>query len=193
LSAFLLFQVQPLIGKFVLPWFGGTPSVWTTCMLFFQLLLFGGYAYAHLTTSWLAPRVQSVLHVVLLGAACLALPIIPSDLLKPMGTEEPILRIVLVLGATVGAPFFYSVGHGAPVAGLVQSHASEPLSVPALRALERGVSVGPDHLSDRVRMAAADALPGLDVVGQFCRVRDFVRDLRLGVRGPRPSRFSAAG
>ena len=60
LSAFLLFQVQPLIGKFVLPWFGGTPSVWTTCMLFFQLLLFVGYAYAHLTTRWLAPRSQSI-------------------------------------------------------------------------------------------------------------------------------------
>ena len=47
LSAFLLFQVQPLIGKFILPWFGGSPAVWTTCMLFFQVLLLGGYAYAH--------------------------------------------------------------------------------------------------------------------------------------------------
>jgi spermidine synthase len=106
LSAFLLFQVQPLIGKFVLPWFGGTPSVWTTCMLFFQLLLFGGYAYAHLTTRWLAPRNQSIVHGILLAAACLLLPIIPSDSLKPLGTEEPVSRIVLVLGLTVGAPFF---------------------------------------------------------------------------------------
>src|ERR1700730_14449889 len=106
LSAFLLFQVQPLIGKFVLPWFGGTPSVWTTCMLFFQLLLFGGYAYAHLISSRLAPRTQSVVHGLLLAAACLALPIIPGDTFKPLGTEDPISRIVLVLGATVGAPFF---------------------------------------------------------------------------------------
>jgi spermidine synthase len=106
LSAFLLFQVQPLIGKFVLPWFGGTPSVWTTCMLFFQLLLFGGYAYAHLISSRLSPRTQSVVHGVLLAAACLALPIIPGETFKPLGTEDPILRIVLVLGATVGAPFF---------------------------------------------------------------------------------------
>jgi spermidine synthase len=106
LSAFLLFQVQPLIGKFILPWFGGLPSVWTTCMLFFQLLLFGGYAYAHLTTSRLSPRAQSVLHVVLLAAACVTLPIIPGETFKPTGNEEPISRIVLVLVACVGAPFF---------------------------------------------------------------------------------------
>jgi spermidine synthase len=106
LSAFLLFQVQPLIGKFILPWFGGMPNVWTTCMLFFQLLLFGGYAYAHLTTNRLRPRAQAVLHVVLLVAACTALPIIPGDTFKPSGTEEPISRIVLVLVASVGAPFF---------------------------------------------------------------------------------------
>src|SRR5580700_7989518 len=106
LSAFLLFQVQPLIAKFILPWFGGLPSVWTTCMLFFQLLLFGGYAYAHLTTSRLRPRAQAVLHLVLLAAACAALPIIPGDMLKPSGAEEPITRIVLVLAASVGAPFF---------------------------------------------------------------------------------------
>ncbi len=106
LSAFLLFQVQPLIGKFILPWFGGMPSVWTTCMLFFQLLLFGGYAYAHLTTSHLRPRWQAIVHGVLLAAACVALPIIPGDTFKPTGSEEPISRIILVLGATVGAPFF---------------------------------------------------------------------------------------
>src|SRR5271168_1535105 len=106
LSAFLLFQVQPLIAKFVLPWFGGMPSVWTTCMLFFQMLLFGGYAYAHLTTSRLRPRSQAVLHIALLVAACAALPIIPGETLKPTGTEEPISRIAWVLAATVGAPFF---------------------------------------------------------------------------------------
>ena len=69
LSRFLLFQIQPLIGKFILPWFGGTPGVWTTCMLVFQLLLFGGYAYAHLTVSRLSPRAQAALHIVLLLAA----------------------------------------------------------------------------------------------------------------------------
>jgi spermidine synthase len=106
LSAFLLFQIQPLIGKFILPWFGGTPGVWTTCMLVFQVLLFGGYAYAHLTVSRLSSRAQGILHVVLLLAACLALPVIPSLALKPQGEVEPISRIVVLLGATVGLPFF---------------------------------------------------------------------------------------
>ena len=105
-SAFLLFQIQPLIGKFILPWFGGTPGVWTTCMLVFQLLLFGGYLYAHLTVSLLKPTAQAILHVVLLTAACLALPIVPNYSWKPTGDMEPISRIVLLLGATVGLPFF---------------------------------------------------------------------------------------
>src|SRR5207247_6988249 len=58
LSAFLLFAVQPLIAKYILPWFGGTPSVWTTCMLFFQVLLLGGYAHAQLVGTRLGPRGQ---------------------------------------------------------------------------------------------------------------------------------------
>ena len=58
-SAFLLFQVQPLISKAILPWFGGSPAVWTTCMLFFQTVLFAGYAYAHLIERWFRPRGQA--------------------------------------------------------------------------------------------------------------------------------------
>src|SRR5688572_13013111 len=65
-SAFLLFQVQPLISKFILPWFGGSPAVWTTCMLFFQTLLFAGYAYAHFSVKFLNPTRQALIHVVLL-------------------------------------------------------------------------------------------------------------------------------
>ncbi len=106
LSAFLLFQVQPLIGKYILPWFGGTPGVWTTCMLVFQVLLFGGYLYAHLTSRWLGPRAQAGVHVALLAVACLALPIIPGEAMKPTGSREPIAAIVLLLGLTVGLPFF---------------------------------------------------------------------------------------
>jgi hypothetical protein len=106
LSAFLLFQVEPLMGKFILPWFGGLPAVWTTCLLFFQILLFGGYAYAHLTFSRLSLRTQAALHIAILIAACLVLPIVPRDVWKPAGTEEPVSRIVLLLGATVGLPFF---------------------------------------------------------------------------------------
>src|SRR5262245_34894715 len=83
LGAFLLFQVQPLIGKFILPWFGGSPAVWTTCMLFFQIVLLAGYAYAHALSRFLKPRAQAILHLALLVAAALLLPIVPSPSWKP--------------------------------------------------------------------------------------------------------------
>ena len=105
LSAFLLFQVQPLISKFILPWFGGSPGVWTTCMLFFQIVLFGGYAYAHLLTR-LPVRKQALLHGCLILAALFCLPISPADSWKPTGEEDPGIRILLLLLATVGLPYF---------------------------------------------------------------------------------------
>ena len=74
LSAFLLFWVQLLLGKYILPWFGGTPAVWTTCMLFFQILLLAGYLYAHLLNSGrLEARAQGLLHTVVLVASLLLL------------------------------------------------------------------------------------------------------------------------
>src|SRR5437588_13061781 len=78
-GAFMLFQVQPLIGKYILPWFGGGPGVWTTCMLFFQLVLLAGYAYAHLASRCFRPRTQAIAHIVLLLAALAGLPIVPSN------------------------------------------------------------------------------------------------------------------
>ncbi len=106
LGAFLLFQVQPLIGKYILPWFGGGPGVWTTCMLFFQVLLLGGYAYAHLTTRWLKPRTQAVVHLVLLLAALALLPITPTDSWKPAGGGNPTLQILALLAVCLGLPYF---------------------------------------------------------------------------------------
>ncbi len=107
LSAFLLFQVQPLIGKFILPWFGGGPAVWTACMLFFQVLLLVGYAYAHATTRIKHPKTRAWLHVAVLTASLLTLPIIPSaELWKPCDSSMPVWRILLLLTATVGAPYF---------------------------------------------------------------------------------------
>ncbi|HEX2926459.1 MAG TPA: hypothetical protein VHP38_09435 [Ruminiclostridium sp.] len=108
LGAFLIFQVQPMISKFILPWFGGTPSVWTVCMLFFQVFLFGGYLYAHLLTSKASPRVQSVIHVILLSAAA-ALVLIRSVLpqgLKPLPAAIPVLHILFTLVVTIGLPYF---------------------------------------------------------------------------------------
>ena len=74
LSAFLLFHVQPLIAKMILPWFGGSAAVWSASMLFFQLLLLAGYAYAHVSIRYLKPRTQMLLHVALLLASCALLP-----------------------------------------------------------------------------------------------------------------------
>lgn len=106
LSAFLLFQVQPLISRWVLPWFGGSTAVWTTCMLFFQMVLFCGYAYAHATFRWLTPRSQGLLHLALLVLACVLLPIIPRDSWKPADSSHPAALILGLLTATVGLPYF---------------------------------------------------------------------------------------
>ena len=105
-GAFLLFLVQPLIAKFILPWFGGGPAVWTTCMLFFQMLLLGGYVYAHLSTRRLAPRRQVILHVILIASALLLLPITPGDQWKPPDGATPTWRILLLLTSCLGLPYF---------------------------------------------------------------------------------------
>lgn len=106
LGAFLVFQVQPVISKCVLPWFGGTPAVWTTCMLFFQLLLFAGYMYAHLLKTYFRPAVQGTIHLVVLGSAALALPIEPSEAWKPTGSESPTIFLLWMLLCHVGLPYF---------------------------------------------------------------------------------------
>ena len=106
LSAFLLFQVQPVISKFILPWFGGAPAVWTACMLFFQVGLFGGYLYAHLLCTRVRPAVQHRVHLALLCLAVLQLPLAISQSWKPVGGENSLLRITLMLAATVGLPYF---------------------------------------------------------------------------------------
>src|SRR5213075_2470538 len=105
LSSFLLFLVQPLIARLILPWFGGSAAVWTTCMLFFQVVLLAGYAYAH-ALGKLGGRRQPIVHTILLIAALAVLPIMPSESWKPDGGQEPITRILLLLGATVGLPYF---------------------------------------------------------------------------------------
>jgi hypothetical protein len=105
LSAFLLFLVQPIIAKEILPWFGGSAAVWATCMVFFQVMLLAGYAYAHWTTRRMAPRRQAMLHIVLLGASLLLLPIIPDAAWKPKGGENPSWLIVGLLSVTIGLPY----------------------------------------------------------------------------------------
>lgn len=106
LSAFLLFQVQPLIAKMILPWFGGSSSVWNTCMLFFQVTLLAGYLYAHWVHEKLTPRRQAALHSALLAGSLFVLPVIPDASWKPLAGEAPAWRILGLLTATVGLPYF---------------------------------------------------------------------------------------
>jgi len=106
LSAFLLFLVQPIIAKQILPWFGGTSAVWTTCLVFFQVLLLAGYTYSHLTTRHLTPRRQAQLHIALLVISLAFLPIIPSVALKPAGEADAALAIIVLLAVTIGLPYF---------------------------------------------------------------------------------------
>lgn len=104
IGAFLLFLVQPMAARFLLPWFGGSPSVWSACLLFFQTALLAGYVYAHLTKR-LGLSTQARVHVVLLLAAVATLPIVPSSSWKPADASHPVGRILLLLTATVGLPY----------------------------------------------------------------------------------------
>ncbi len=125
LGAFLVFLVQPVMGRFILPWHGGGNAVWTTCMLFFQFALLGGYAYAHLLTRKASQRTQAGIHLTLLAIALCLLPIVPDETWKPGPDSAPVGRILLTLAATVGLPFvllsatapllqawFAAAGHG---------------------------------------------------------------------------------
>ncbi len=111
-SALLLFLIQPLIGRYLLPWFGGSPGVWTACMLFFQLLLLAGYAYAHGTTRLLSLRAQAGLHLVLLGLALLSLPIEPAEAWKPAPGDAPVPRILALLAVSIGPSYFVLASTG---------------------------------------------------------------------------------
>src|SRR5262249_49820916 len=109
LSAFLLFQVQPLVSKYILPWFGGSPAVWTTCMLFFQSLLFAGYAYAHFSAQGLSSKQQAVLHLAIILTALVAIRLlgaVPGESWKPTDSADPVGHILLLLAVSVGLPYF---------------------------------------------------------------------------------------
>jgi SAM-dependent methyltransferase len=112
IGAFLLFQIQPIIARLILPWFGGAASVWSACLLFFQLVLLLGYLYAHLLVRWLRPKAQFFVHITALAVSLLALHVIPNPAWKPMGGEDPVLRIVGLLAACVGLPYLLLASTG---------------------------------------------------------------------------------
>ncbi len=112
LGSFLLFLVQPLVARQMLPWFGGASSVWTTCLLFFQFALLAGYAYADVAIRRLSPRARLAVHVVALAASLLWLPIMADPSWKPTGEENPLPRILGFLAATIGLPFVLLSANG---------------------------------------------------------------------------------
>jgi hypothetical protein len=105
-SAFLLFLVQPMLARMVLPRLGGTPAVWNTCMVFFQALLLAGYAYSHATPAWLGARRQALIHVVILLLPLAMLPIAVSVDWSPPDSANPMAALLVLLFVTVGLPFF---------------------------------------------------------------------------------------
>jgi hypothetical protein len=103
LGAFLLFQVQPLLSRWILPWFGGGTAVWATCLIFFQTILFAGYAYAH-ASEQMPATARTLVHLALIGAALAVLPLAPQDTWKPEGAGNPTWPILKLLGVTAGLP-----------------------------------------------------------------------------------------
>src|ERR1700757_605642 len=87
LSGFLLFQVQPMMARYILPWFGGRATTWTVCLLFFQVALLLGYAYAYLFTKPFQLRTQIVVHLVIVAVSLLPLPTAPSEAFKPQNSD----------------------------------------------------------------------------------------------------------
>ncbi|HLJ15492.1 MAG TPA: fused MFS/spermidine synthase, partial [Bryobacteraceae bacterium] len=106
LSSFLLFLIQPIFAKLILPWFGGSAAVWITCLVFFQVSLLLGYFYADLVAQRIRPSRQAPLHGGLLIAALLLLPALPSSFWKPSGNIDPTWRILGLLTVVLGLPFF---------------------------------------------------------------------------------------
>ena len=106
LSAALLFFVQPMVAKMILPFLGGSPAVWNTCLFFFQTFLLLGYLYAHFGSSWLGVKRHMILHLVIIAAALYFLPVtIPSVWLES-SDYAPVTLVLWVLWVSVGFPFF---------------------------------------------------------------------------------------
>lgn len=114
-NAALLFAVQPMFTKMVLPLLGGTPMVWNTCLLFFQAALLLGYLYAHASSQWLRPRAQGVVHIVLLLSALAVLPLsVSSAAMPPAGAALPVVWLLTLLAVSLGLPFVL-LSAGAPM------------------------------------------------------------------------------
>jgi hypothetical protein len=126
-NAALLFAVQPMFSKMVLPMLGGTPAVWNTCMLFFQAALLGGYLYAHVTSRWLDVRKQSLLQLALFALTFLTLPVAVASGWRPTSSAMPVWWLAALLTVSLGAPFFM-LSTGAPLLQRWFSESGHPLA-----------------------------------------------------------------
>ena len=179
LSAFLLFLVQPLFGKMVLPLLGGSPAVWNTCMLFFQAALLGGYLYAHVSSSRLTVRRQATVHLAALALAALALPVSLRSA-APEGGAAPIPWLLGADGDHRGRAVPGAERHGSHPAALVlaQRPRAGGGSVPPVRRQQPGERAGPDRVSAADGAADAPGRPERRVDGRLRRAGPADRRVR---------------
>ncbi len=177
-GAFLLFQAQPVIAKIILPWFGGSAAVWTTCLLFFQLVLVLGYLYAHALTHWLRPRAQAVTHCALLLASALALPIYPGAGWKPVDAGRSDPENPRRARGDGGDAVLHALDYGAAAAGMVCAAIPRGDALPSVCALQRGLDVCaaelPDSYSSRCWRRASRRRCGSLAYGAFILLCGFI-------------------
>ena len=187
LSAFLLFEVQPVIAKMILPWFGGSSAVWSTCMLFFQMVLLLGYAYAHWLNK-LAPRRQAIAHISLLAVSLAALPIIPESRLEARRHRAALAHHPRAARRHRRTALLPALRHQPAAAGLVRAHAQNRPALPPVRALQLLLHAGAAQLSLPDRTQPASRTQGLVWSAAFRRLRAPLRPHRLAhLRGHRRS------
>ena len=106
-GAFLLFAVQPMLGRYLVPWFGGSAATWTTCLVFFQVMLLGGYVWAHALSRRFSPARQWKIHLLVIAVSLLFLPLGPAaETWRTDSTAVPPLRILALLLVVVGPPAY---------------------------------------------------------------------------------------
>ena len=135
-SAFLLFQIQPMVSKAILPWFGGTPAVWTTCLLFFQTVLFAGYAYAHFTTTRLPRPGQALLHAFLIVVALAFTARAAGCRLATQWRRRPDAAHLDDARTHDRPAVLRALLHGPAAASLVRSFVPRPIAVSLVRPFE---------------------------------------------------------
>ena len=188
-SAFLLFQVQPMLGKMILPWFGGAAGVWIVCLLFFQVVLLLGYSYAHFLRRIFTARTQARVHASLLLASLLVLPIVPRDSWRSSDFTDPAWHILWFWGSRL-ACLIFSVCHQPTAASVVRAERRRCRPLSLVCGLEHRLHAGAGQLPGSDGALVCHLPPGAGmVVGLRCR-GPFMRGC---VAFPPPGRTRASG